>query len=176
MGDLDPFGPSFAIGLFDCWATQPMKTWKNNMDDIFKLFMEYVQSIFMAPWMLAKVQARLNGDTKVWIYAIAPMICMTLFVSLHIAEIAVDGLWSIAWFFYLGFATILTTTRVQCRERFNINGNAFEDFFSSLFFYPNVALQLDYTTKHLDEKKTPTGSTFKMEEATNGKVNNAFEK
>ena len=25
-GDLDPFGPTFAIGLFDCWGAQPLKS------------------------------------------------------------------------------------------------------------------------------------------------------
>ena len=25
-GDLDPFGPTFAIGLFDCWGAHPLKS------------------------------------------------------------------------------------------------------------------------------------------------------
>lgn len=39
-GDLDPFGPDFAIGLFDCWATLPMKTLKKNKGK------KYNQNIF----------------------------------------------------------------------------------------------------------------------------------
>ena len=80
----------------------------------------------------------------------------------------------LGWCFYLGFVTVLTSVRIQCRDRFNINGNAFEDFFASLFFYPNVALQLDETTKNIAIKRTPK-TDIKMEDAENGKVNKAFE-
>ena len=113
----------------------------------------------------------------------------TAFVILHFAELAVDGCWAIAWFFYLGFVTVLTAVRIQCRERFFINGNAFEDFFASLFFYPNVALQLDESTKNIGlthVKKTDMKmkdaengrvekSDMKMQDAENGRVNAAFE-
>ena len=69
----------------------------------------------------------------------------------------------------------MTAVRIQCRDRFDINGNAFEDFFASLFFYPNVALQLDETMKNIGMKITPkTG--LKMENVENGKVNMAFDK
>ena len=84
-------------------------------------------------------------------------------------------LYYIAWFFYLGFATVLTATRIQCRERFFINGNAFEDFFASLFFYPNVALQLDETTQNIGPDNKVKKSDMKMQDAENGKVNQAFE-
>ena len=30
-GDLDPFGPKFTVGLFDCWGAQPMKTIMNDL-------------------------------------------------------------------------------------------------------------------------------------------------
>jgi hypothetical protein len=80
----------------------------------------------------------------------------------------------LGWCFYLGFVTVLTSVRIQCRDRFNINGNAFEDFFASLFFYPNVALQLDETTKNIAIKRMPK-TDIKMEDAENGKVNKAFE-
>jgi hypothetical protein len=69
----------------------------------------------------------------------------------------------------------MTAVRIQCRDRFDINGNAFEDFFASLFFYPNVALQLDETMKNIGMKITPK-INIKMEDAENGKVNMAFDK
>ena len=96
---------------------------------------------------------------------------------MHIVQIAVDGAWSIAWCFYLAFVTVMTAARVTARERFQVNGNPFEDFFASLFLYPNVALQLDESTKHLEKnKQNGKVNDMKMEDPENGKVNNAFEK
>ena len=69
----------------------------------------------------------------------------------------------------------MTAVRIQCRDRFDINGNAFEDFFASLFFYPNVALQLYETTKNIGMKIT-TKTKINMEDVENGKVNMAFDK
>merc|ERR1711936_1340921 len=71
----------------------------------------------------------------------------TLFIIFHLAEIGCEGCWSIGWFFYLVFVTVATSVRLQCRDRFNIIGNPFEDFFATLFLYPCVAVQLDETTK-----------------------------
>ena len=79
----------------------------------------------------------------------------------------------LAWCFYLGFVSVITAVRIQCRDRFDINGNAFEDFFASLFFYPNVALQLDETVKNIGMKITPK-TDIKMEDAENGKVKMAI--
>ena len=36
-GDLDPFGPKFAIGLFDCWGAQPMNAWVDQKQEIMRL-------------------------------------------------------------------------------------------------------------------------------------------
>jgi len=188
-GDLDPFGPKFTIGLFDCFATHPVKQIRKEGKRILELFIAYLKNVFIAPWTVAQVSARLNNSTKVWAYAIAPVTFFVAFVLLHFAELAVDGCWAIAWFFYLGFVTVLTAVRIQCRERFFINGNAFEDFFASLFFYPNVALQLDESTKNIGlthVKKTDMKmkdaengrvekSDMKVQDAENGRVNAAFE-
>ena len=43
-----------------------------------------------------------------------------------------------------------------------------------MFFYPNVALQLDETTKNIGVDKKPK-KDMKMEDAENGKINKAFE-
>ena len=73
-GDLDPFGPRFTIGLFDCFATHPVKQLKNEGKRILELFLGYLKNVFIAPWTVAQVQARLNNSTKVWAYAIPPVI------------------------------------------------------------------------------------------------------
>lgn len=130
----------------------------------------------MAPWTISKVAKRLDNSTSYAAYAIPSFFCFVAFIVFHIGEIGCDGLWSIAWTFYLGFATIMTGVRIQCREKLDINGNAYEDFFASLFFYPNVALQLDLTTQNLGvQEEAAKPNEIKLEEAENGKVNNAFE-
>jgi len=135
--------------------------------------MGFCINIVKAPWTIAEVQARLNNSNKVWAYAIAPIISIALWIIFHFAEIGVSGCWAIAWFFYLCFVTIMTAVRIQVRERFDIIGNPFEDFFASLFLYPNVALQMDKTTENLVQKKK---ANMEMKaDPENGKVNAAFE-
>ena len=173
---MDPFGPKFAIGLFDCWAAHPITQWKKKQKEILELFMGFCIQTIKAPWTVGEVQARLNNSEKVWAYAIAPTTSLVLFVIFMFAELGVNGMWAIAWFFYLCFATMMASVRIQVRERFDIIGNPFEDFFSSLFLYPNVALQMDKTTENLVQKKKK--STMEMKSAAdpeNGKVNSAFE-
>merc|ERR1712029_1166443 len=92
-GDLNPFGPKFAVGLFDCWAAHPMTQWKKKSREILELFMGFCINIFKAPWTMAEVQARLNNSDKVWAYAIAPTICMVLWIIFHLAEVGVNGMW-----------------------------------------------------------------------------------
>lgn len=150
-GDLDPHGPQFAIGLFDCWAAQPLKSIPMEMKNISRLFQKFILNILLAPWTLATVKARLANNSKVILYSIPSLICLVLFITLQIINQAYQGCWAIAWVFYLAFATLLASTRMQVREHFNINGNAFEDFFASIFLYPNVVLQMDETTKHLEK-------------------------
>ena len=171
-GDLDPFGPQFSVGLFDCWATHPMRTLQKNFSEIGKLFIGFVQNIALAPWTVAKVQARLNDSDKVWAYAIPLGLSFALCIILHILELVSNGCWAIAWFFYLAFVAILASVRIQVRDRLDINGNAFEDFFAALFFYPNVALQVDLTTRHLQKKKAEKEVDL---DAENGAVNKGFE-
>ena len=149
-GDLDAHGPQFKIGLFDCWAAQPLKTIPNQLGIILNLNKKFWLNILMAPWTLARVKARLAHNSRSIFYVIPPLICFCLFVSLHILDLAFKGCWSLAWVFYLAFATLLTSTRMDCRDKFGIIGNAFEDFFACLFLYPNVLVQLDETTKVLE--------------------------
>ena len=90
----------------------------------------------------------------------APILFFHLETLFHLIEIAVPGCWAIAWFFYLCFACQVTAVRIKTREIYDIIGNASEDFFASMILYPNVATQLDLTTKDLseednEEKNTP---------------------
>ena len=115
-------------------------------------------NIFIGPITIAKVQARVYGKTeekqkKWWPYAIPSCGLFILFILFHVLELVVTGCWAIAWFWYLGFVCQITAVRIKTREIHGIVGNASEDFFSALFFYPNVALQLDLTTDPDKQRK-----------------------
>ena len=108
-----------------------------------------------------------------------------LFILFQVLELAFSGSWAIGWFWYLGFATILTSLRISIRSKFDINGNVSEDFFCSLIFYPCCALQMDLTTAELegqvDDKKNKDPENIKMKENgnktapdANGKENAAY--
>ena len=47
--------------------------------------------------------------------------------------------------YYIAYAGLTTAVRLKVRRMARINGNVFEDFFASLFFYPNVAVQIEET-------------------------------
>ena len=72
-------------------------------------------------------------------------------IALIIAEIVyqfdkslkLEGIYALAWVFYLGFATLLTVARANIRSHYGINGNPIEDFFAAMFVYPCVLIQLE---------------------------------
>ena len=122
------------------------------------LFCKYIYNIVMAPITVAVVQHRLDGDddgsrTKFVLRATLSLGLFAAFIACHILEaVVVTGMWAVAWFFYLSFAVLVASVRLEVRTAAKINGNICEDFFASLFFYPNVALQLDQTVAMLATK------------------------
>merc|ERR1712241_584074 len=127
-GDLDAFGPTFAVGLFDCLFAQPLKTIRSESSKVLKLFMKFLSNIIFAPYTIGQVSARLSNSRKPILHCIAPIMSFALFIIFHLA--------SIGWFFYLVFVTLATSVRLQCRDRFNIIGNPFEDFFCNFIHVP----------------------------------------
>ena len=91
----------YPLGLFDCWATHPFKQLSKESGRIFELFIGFVKNIFLAPWTVAEVSAKLNNSTKVWAYAIPSMTFFVLFIIMHIAEVSVDGCWAIGKIFLI---------------------------------------------------------------------------
>jgi len=61
--------------------------------------------------------------------------------------VKLDGIYAVAWVFYLGMVTIITATRVQIRNFYGIHGNPIEDFFATLLAYPCVMIQLETVSK-----------------------------
>ena len=142
-GDSYPKGPAFAISLFDPFATAPYS--EVNMKTTGKLFLQLVGNIVIAPYTIAIVGARLNNSKKIWPYYIPAFALFGKFLLCLIFELAVTGMWGIALFFFLGFITMMTSYRIEIRERYGISGNAAEDFFASCF-YPACALQVMHPT------------------------------
>ena len=87
--------------------------------------------------------------------AVAAGVCWITWLSLMVVEIGyiyrpwwkAEGIYALAWVFYLGFVTIITVARVAVREHYGINGNPVEDFFAVLFMYPSVMIQLETVYK-----------------------------
>ena len=92
---------------------------------------------------MAKVSARLNNSTKTFVHAIPFVTCFGLFICLHLAELACQGCWALAWFFYLCYAAMNSYVRIQMREELDIEGSPFEDLILCIVFYPNVAVQME---------------------------------
>lgn len=57
-GDLDPDGPTFAIGLYDPFACQPYHEIGKNLGATVKLFLGFLMNIIIAPWSVAQAHGR----------------------------------------------------------------------------------------------------------------------
>ena len=86
-GDLDAFGPTFAVGLFDCLFAQPLKTIRSESSKVLKLFMKFLSNIILAPYTIGQVSARLSNSRKPILHCIAPIMSFALFIIFHLAEI-----------------------------------------------------------------------------------------
>ena len=83
--------------------------------------------------------------------AIMAAICWVAWIALIITEIVyiyhpdlkLNGIYSLAWVFFLGFVTLVTAARSSIRSHYGMNGNPIEDFFAALFVYPCVMVQLE---------------------------------
>ena len=113
-----------------------------------RLFIKFVTNIFIGPLTISKVASELNQYKrwKVILYTCTTVTFFISFIACHLlGPLLNEGLWAVGWFSYAAYATISAKVRYQVRRVAFINGNVFEDFFASLFFYPNVAVQLDET-------------------------------
>jgi hypothetical protein len=81
----------------------------------------------------------------VWAYAIPLWTLYALVLLFHLLQLAFDGGWAIAWFFYLCLAVAMTAARINIRELFGIEGNPVEDFFACMLLMPCAALQMEIT-------------------------------
>ena len=147
-GDLDPNAPTFSIGLFDPIGAEPLQVLKTKPKAAFSLFLQFLKNIFLAPWTIAKAAHRLSGKKSgLWLYIMATVPCFALMIFFLFCELVISGCWAVGCFFYLLYVASLTGIRLEARQQLNIDGSIFEDFFSCLFFYACVAIQLDVASK-----------------------------
>ncbi|XP_063676166.1 glycine betaine transporter 1-like isoform X2 [Bolinopsis microptera] len=137
-GDLNPYGPDFAVSLVDPFSTLRPRLW-----------LGFIKNLFIAPMTLYDV---LKAHKKSALGpAIMAAVCWVAWIALIIAEIVyqfdkslkLEGIYALAWVFYLGFVTLLTVARANIRSHYGINGNPIEDFFAAMFVYPCVLIQLE---------------------------------
>ena len=57
-GDLDPDGPSFAIGLFDSFFTQPYGEIQDHTRKNVSHFFGFLKNVILAPWTISVVNKR----------------------------------------------------------------------------------------------------------------------
>ena len=77
-----------------------------------------------------------------WVCWIALIIAEIVQVSMP-KGVHIQGIYSLAWVFYIGFVTVITVARSSIRSVHDINGNIVEDFFAALLAYPCVMIQLE---------------------------------
>jgi len=68
-------------------------------------------------------------------------------LSLFVASKFRDGANSMGWLMYLAFVSIVAKMRKDLRDKRNVYGNAFEDIFSGLTFYPFTIAQMEHEIK-----------------------------
>ena len=125
--------------------------WSNSS----RLFVKFLGNIFIGPLTISSVATKLNQYTKAKaiLFTATAVTFFAGFIVCHaLGPFLVDNLWAVGWFMYLAYTALVTTVRSHARQVGGINGNVLEDFFASLLFYPNVAVQLDETVDILIQK------------------------
>jgi len=98
-----------------------------------------------------------------WNSIISPIVAAILFYAalICICFPSNTGIWGVGWCLYFMFAGMLTMLRKYVRTQIDIDGNMFEDFFSSLVLYPCCLSQIYeevlWVTKHPRELKAHGG-------------------
>jgi len=161
-GDLDPYGPDFAVALVDPFCNLKPRLWGG-----------FLKNLFLGPVTLYNVlkQHKMGGLPA----AAAAAVMMIGWISLIVAEIIylcypstvqLEGIYSLAWIFYLGYVTIITATRAQIRGFYGIHGNVIEDFFACLLVYPCALIQMETVSVEggiaplMPDERSPNGNVY----------------
>ena len=137
-GDLDPHGPQFNTGLLDVLSCPTKETVGKVLLAIF------------APWYYMgnaayKVGGRKDSRCIFWLILAVPFYAWIILMTL---EPVVRGISYVAWTLLFAFFAYGTSIRYTIREKFNIYGNAAEDFFAVMLLYPFAAVQMALHMDH----------------------------
>ena len=137
-GDLDPHGPQFTTGLLDVLSSP-------NKSMVGKTLLAVI-----APWYsMGNAAYKLGGmRNSRWVYWLISAFPFYLWIILMTLEPVVDAISYVAWTVLFIFFAYGTSIRYSMRLKYNIYGNAAEDFFAVMILYPFAAFQMEHHMEH----------------------------
>ena len=137
-GDLDPHGPQFSTGLLDALSSP-------NKSMVGKILLAVI-----APWYsMGNAAYKLGGmKNSRWVYWLISAFPFYLWIILMTLEPVVDAISYVAWTVLFIFFAYGTSIRYSIRLKYNIYGNAAEDFFAVMILYPFAAFQMEHHMEH----------------------------
>ena len=137
-GDLDPHGPQFNTGLLDVLSSP-------NKSMVGKILLAVI-----APWYsMGNAAYKLGGmKNSRWVYWLISAFPFYLWIILMTLEPLVDAISYVAWTVLFIFFAYGTSIRYSIRLKYNIYGNAAEDFFAVMLLYPFAAFQMEHHMEH----------------------------
>ena len=137
-GDLDPHGPQFSTGLLDALSSP-------NKSMVGKILLAVI-----APWYsMGNAAYKLGGmKNSRWVYFLISAFPFYLWIILMTLEPVVDAISYVAWTVLFIFFAYGTSIRYSIRLKYNIYGNAAEDFFAVMLLYPFAAFQMEHHMEH----------------------------
>ena len=137
-GDLDPHGPQFTTSLFDVISSPTSKR-------VGKVLLAII-----APWYsMGNAAYKLGGKKdRLWVYWLILAIPFYGWIILMALEPVVAAISYVGWAVLCAFFAYATSIRYHIREKYNIYGNAVEDFFAVMVLYPFAAYQMEHHMDH----------------------------
>ena len=137
-GDLDPHGPQFTTGLLDVLSSP-------NKSMVGKVLLAVI-----APWYsMGNAAYKLGGmKNSRWVYWLISAFPFYLWIILMTLEPVVDAISYVAWTVLFIFFAYGTSIRYSMRLKYNIYGNAAEDFFAVMLLYPFAVFQMEHHMEH----------------------------
>lgn len=165
MGEIDPMYGKWATGAWDIDTKRKLKT---------------ILLSIPFPWLvLARVQMKLDKKDD-----LKSLICNCIFFAfpfylwmvLLVCSAAIDGSFAyIGWAVLIIFFVFGSGVRTTIREKYDLEGNMVEDFFSFMLIYPLACMQV---TEQLIQGASPSGKLnghLEMDECNKLLVNSGGE-
>ncbi|KAK3754434.1 hypothetical protein QZH41_009219, partial [Actinostola sp. cb2023] len=167
MGDMDPNGPQFSMGLFDIFYHVPSA----------KLLEKLVVAIFAPWWPIGNAAGKVYGSNR-YVAMVFLAIPFYGWILLEILQVVEVGLAYVGWAVLFGFIAYGTGVRAHIREKYGIIGNIAEDMFAIMLLYPLTALQMDDHMRKLPrtEEAGTTNMAVDMTERNAEEGNGTFKR